>query len=75
MVETAQTPQTAIKNPSDLTSPAICDKMFNANSLEFVAVQAVLAHRIGEVPEVERFADLTSSKPCRNWRGLFFLLI
>lgn len=74
-MEHSQTPQTAIKNPSDLTSPTICDKLFNANSLEFVAVQAVLAHRIGEVPEVVGFSEPTSPEPCRNWLGSFFLCI
>lgn len=75
MVETAQTPQTAIKNPSDLTSPAICDKLFIANSLEFVAVQAVFAHRAGEVPEVVGFGEPTSSSPAVNGGALFFLLL
>lgn len=75
MVETAQTPQTAIKNPSDLTSPTICDKLFNANSLEFVAVQAVLAHRIGDLPEVERFATPDTFRALPKGGASFFLPI
>ena len=62
MVETAQTPQTAIKNPSDLTSPAICDKLFIANSLEFVAVQDGVSTTITR----------RTTRSCRFWRTDIF---
>lgn len=76
IMEHSHTPQTAARNASDFTSLVICFTIFIANNLVGICeIKAVLAHRIGEVPEVERFATPDTFRALPKGGASFFLPI